>query len=70
MLQVISTHRPCIPTDPGENTVHSQHQRFLDNNHDNRTPRTALLEDLAEHIAAALEGGDQIVLLMDCNEDV
>ena len=70
ILQVISAYRPCVPRDPGESTVHSQHQRYLDNNDDNRRPRQAMLEDLGQHITSSREQGDQVALLMDCNEDV
>lgn len=70
ILHVISAYRPCIPQDPGENTTHSQHQRYLDAHNDTRHPRNAMLEDLESHITQYKNQGDQIVVLMDCNEDV
>ena len=70
VLQVISAYRPCVPTEPGDNTTHSQHQRYLDAHNDTRTPRQALLDDLGLHIRNSQEQGDQIILLIDCNDDV
>ena len=70
VLQVICAYCPCKPTDPGEKTTHSQQQRYFDNHNDPRSPHDALLEDLGSYILAVQEAGDQIVLLMDCNEDV
>ena len=70
VLQVISAYRPCVPTEPGDNTVHAQHLRYLDAHNDMRTPRQAVLEDLRLHIQSSQENGDQIILLMDCNEDI
>ena len=69
-VMVICAYRQCNPHDPGENTVHYQHQQFYNNHGDARIPRQAILEDLGAHIQTAITEGDQIVLLMDCNEDV
>ena len=69
-LRVISAYRPCKPSTSGPNTVYSQHQRYLTSRKDERCPRDAILEDLGDKIIEWKEKGDQIILMMDCNEDV
>ena len=68
---VICAYRPCRPSNnSGINTAFVQQQRAFDINNDNRNPRDAILEDLADFISTCYSNNDQIVLLMDCNEDV
>ena len=69
-LRIITAYRPCQHHGAGPSTVHSQHQRYLDNNNDQRSPRDAMLEDLLRDIVTWKNEGDQIILLMDCNEDI
>ena len=69
-LRVITAYRPCNITGAGPSTVHSQHQRYLDTKDDHRTPREAMLTDLLSEISTWRDNGEQIILLMDCNEDV
>ena len=69
-LRVITAYRPCKITNAGPSTVHSQHQRYLDNKDDHRQPREAMLDDLLAEIEKWQTEGDQIILLMDCNEDI
>ena len=69
-LRVVTAYRPCTPSSAGPGTAHSQQERYLDLKGDNRTPRTALLEDLKKEMETWQQEGDQIVLLMDANENV
>ena len=69
-LRVITAYRPCQHSGAGPSTVHSQHQRYLDTKDDQRSPREAMLEDLLTEITTWKNEGDQIILLMDCNEDI
>lgn len=72
--RVICAYRPCKPTSAGSNTAYSQQQRYFDIQ-DGETndicPREALLRDLAAQITTWKETEhDQIILMMDCNQNV
>ena len=67
-LRIICAYRPCKPSTAGPNTAFSQQQRYMDTKKDTRCPRTAILEDLGKEIKQWLTEGDQIILMMDCNE--
>ena len=69
-LKVICAYQPCVPHDPGDNTTHCQQKQYFDAIGDSRTPRAAFLHDLGEIIQQSIEAGDQVILMMDCNEDV
>lgn len=69
-LRVITAYRPCKPSSAGPSTAYSQQERYFDIKERNICPREAILRDLAEAILKYKEEGDQIVLMMDCNEDV
>ena len=69
-LRIITAYRPCHIHNPGEHTAHSQQQRYLHSINDMRSPRQAMMEDLAAAIQLFREAGDQIVLMIDLNEDV
>ena len=70
-IRVICAYRPCKPNIPGPNTTYSQHQRLFDMTNDNRCPRAAILEDLEREMREWREvDGDQIIMMMDCNENV
>ena len=45
-LRVVCVYRPCTPGTAGPSTTYSQHQRYYDENDDNRCPRKAILDDL------------------------
>ena len=68
--RIITAYRPCLPSNPGPTTVYSQHLRYLDSTDDERCPREAMLADLLAQVNIWRTGGDQIILLMDCNTDV
>ena len=56
---------------PGPFTVYSQHRRrFNESNKKDWEPRQQMLKDLTKSIKKWKNKGEQIVLLMDCNEDV
>ena len=67
---IISAYRPCKPSSAGMSTAYMQQQRFLDLKKDDRNPREAMLEDLGDQLQVFKDNNDQIILLMDCNEDV
>jgi hypothetical protein len=69
-LLVICAYRPCKPSTAGPNTVYSQHQRLLDTIGINTCPRQCILDDLGTFIDENRKAGDQIILGMDCNDDV
>ncbi len=69
-LRVICAYRPCKPSTGGSNTTYSQQQRYFDQNELDLEPRQAFLDDLKILIQACHEEGDQIILMMDCNEEV
>ena len=70
-LRVICAYRPCKLHTPGANTVYAQHQRVFNISNENRCPRQAILQDLQHKIISWKEAnGDQIILMMDCNEDL
>ena len=69
-LRVVCAYRPCKPHTAGPSTVYSQHQRFLDENDDNRCPRQAFMEDLIQQINTWKNDGDQIIVMIDCNENI
>ena len=69
-LRVICAYCPCKPYTVGISSAYSQHQRIFNISNDTRCPRDAILEDLKEKIIKWRdEEGDQIILMMDCNED-
>ena len=70
-LRVISFYRPCEKgNSPGALSVHAQHRQYLYSQDDDRAPRDAFLEDLAEAIHAWTALGDQLIVCGDINEDV
>lgn len=69
-LRVITAYRPCKPSSAGPNTAYSQQERFFDITDRAICPRQAVLSDLGAEITQSKNEGDQIVLLMDCNENV
>jgi hypothetical protein len=60
----------CPCESPGASTVFHQQARGLSAHDDQRNPRDAMLEDLAEAIAQWQAAGDHIIAGMDANEDV
>lgn len=69
-LRIISAYRPCKSNLSGPNTTYIQQRRYMDRNKDNRCPREAMLQDLGNELQQWRAEGDQIILMMDCNEDV
>jgi hypothetical protein len=69
-LRIVSAYRPCKPHKAGPNTTFSQHLRYFDRHKDNRCPRQAILEDLGRELTKWRNEGNQIILMMDCNENV
>lgn len=69
-LRVITAYRPCSINNPGPRTAWSQQERYLLDQGDNRNPREAMLEDLVKYLTPFQAAGEQIIVMMDCNEDV
>ena len=69
-LRAITAYRVCKHPNPGPNTAASQHHRYMISKGDERHTRDAILEDLSTAIRAYHDDGEQIILMMDCNEDV
>ena len=69
-LRIICAYRPCKPSNPGPSTIYSQHQRYYDEHDDDRCPRKAFLEDLIAQLKTWKDNGEQLILMIDCNEDV
>ena len=69
-LRVVCVYRPCTPGTAGPSTTYSQHQRYYDENDDNRCPRKAILDDLIIQLNQWKAEGDQLIVMIDCNEDI
>lgn len=69
VLRVVSIYRPC-GNSGGERTAWAQHQAHLNDQNDDRDPRTAFLEDLKLEIQEWLSEGDQIIVGGDINDEV
>lgn len=69
-LRVITAYRTCVTSKTGPRTAHSQQQRYLHANDDDRTPRQAMLADLCTALKQYKDSGDQLIVMMDANEDV
>ena len=69
-LRVICAYRPCRPSNPGPSTTYSQHQRHFDETDDDRCPRIAFMNDLLRQLLQWKEDGDQLILMIDCNENI
>ena len=69
VLRCVSIYQPCA-NQRGARSVWSQHKQYLQENNDDRVPRTAFRDDLEVELAEWLETGDQIVIAGDVNESV
>ena len=70
MLRVMTAYRVCNQHAPGPNTAAAQHHRYMLSQGDSRHSRDAILEDLAETVRRYHRNGEQVIVMMDCNEDV
>ena len=68
-LRYVSVYGPCDSTN-GETSVRRQHIKYLNENNDNRHPKTAFLEDLENELKTWLAAGDQVVVGGDFNLEV
>ena len=69
-LRIITAYRVCKQPNPGPNTAASQHHRYMISKGDTRHSRDAILEDLDIAVKSYHDAGEQVILMMDCNEDV
>ena len=68
-LRIVTAYRPNLSGGPY--TVYSQHRFYY--NEINKTkwePRGQMLKDLANEISRWKQNREQVILMMDCNEDV
>ena len=71
VLRVITAYQVCAQHNPGPHTSASQHHRYMLSKGDTRHSRDAILQDfLGVAICAFHEAGEQVILMMDCNEDI
>jgi hypothetical protein len=69
VFRYVSVYCPC-DNRGSKIAVWSQHKTYLQNQNDDRDPRTAFLKDLKKEIQAWKEEGDQILVYGDLNHDV
>ena len=69
-MRTITAYRVCKQQHPGPSTSASQQHRHMLANGDDRHARDAIIEDLHTLVTQYHMDGEQVVLLMDCNEDV
>jgi hypothetical protein len=69
-LRVITAYRVCKQQNPGPNTSASQQHRYMLLQGDERHAREAIFDDLSVAIRQFHAAGEQVILMMDCNEDV
>ena len=71
-LRVISIYCPCSTTANKKlaGSVHSQHKRHLQDQNDDREPRHAFFQDLAQELDEWTLLGDHIIICGDVNESV
>ena len=68
-LRVVSIYQPSDNIN-GIVSVHAQHKRYLQSKNDDRHPRIAFKEDLAEELQQWIDAGDHLIVGGDVNEDV
>ena len=69
-LRAMTAYRVCNQHAPGPNTAASQHHRYMLSQGDTRHSRDAILQDLATAVTQYHDEGEQVIVMMDCNEDV
>ena len=68
VFRTIVAYRPCKSAGP--NSSYMQQQRYFDIIGRNICPRKAIMDDLAELVQQCHQRGEQVVLMMDCNNNV
>ena len=68
-LRIVSIYQPCRNT-TGALSVWNQHKQYLQNNNDDRNPRTAFLQDLKREMTSWIAAGDHLLVGGDVNENV
>ena len=69
VLRVVSLYQPCENKN-GATSVWSQQKRYLQEQNDDRDPRTAFRQDLKQEIQEWITMGDSIVFGGDVNESI
>ena len=71
-LRVVTAYRPCDKKGgPGLYTTFRQHRDYFNKKGEgNKDPRRQILIDLAKDVSQWHADGEQVVVYMDCNEDV
>ena len=68
-LRAVTAYRPVL-NKTGILSVWNQQKAYFDEQQRSGCPRDLFIADLKDEIIAWKEAGDQIVLMLDCNEDV
>lgn len=67
---MVTAYRPNANATEGTKNSYTQQREFFNTQDGNQEPRHAVLEDLTRLLQTWHDEGDQLILLMDCNEDV
>ena len=68
-LRAVSIHQPCANKD-GVMSAWAQQKAYLQDQNDDRDPRSAFREDLQKQIQTWIDTGDQLMTGGDVNESV
>lgn len=71
-LRVVTAYRPCDKRGgPGLYTTYRQHRDLFNKKGEgHKEPRRQILMDLAKEVAQWHTDGEQVIVYMDCNEDI
>ena len=68
ITRIVSGYRPCVSNESG--SVYEQHRRYLSEQEDIRDPITVFDDDLSALIDIWKTQDEEIILGLDCNDDV
>ena len=68
--RVVSAYVPCKPSKPNDATVYQQQKRYLMSQGINTCPRSLMITELTNQIEQWITKGENIVLFVDCNENL
>ena len=69
-VRIVSAYNPCRTQTNQVYTVYSQHKRYFLNQQKDVCPRLQFRKDLCAFLTQCIEKNEQIVLLIDCNENL
>ena len=68
--RIISAYVPCRQRNPKNATVYAQHKRYFESKGTEGCPRTLMIIELTDLIQQWQRKGENIVLFIDCNENL